>query len=111
MIMDGLDDVDAYMKGKREDFVVHIPEEVNVKAIRHRLNLTQPKFAATFGFSVGRVRDWEQKRFPVDAPSRILLTVIDREPEAVLRALARDDVTGAKHPHTRAKQRRAAGRR
>lgn len=88
MIMDGLDDVDAFLGGEREGFTVHIPEEVDVKAIRNRLNLSQPKFAETFGFSVGRVRDWEQKRFPVDAPSRVFLTVIDREPAAVLRALS-----------------------
>ena len=88
MIMEGLDDVDAFLGGEREGFAVHIPEEVDVKAIRNRLNLSQPKFAATFGFSVGRVRDWEQKRFPIDAPSRVFLTVIDREPAAVLRALS-----------------------
>lgn len=89
MIMNGLDDVDSYVDGARKGFVVHIPEEVDVKAIRQRLNLSQPKFAATFGFSVGRIRDWEQKRFPVDAPSRVFLTVIEREPAAVLRALTR----------------------
>lgn len=89
LIMHGLDDVEAYLAGKREGFAIQIPEEVDVKAIRQRLKLSQPKFAATFGFSVGRVRDWEQKRFPVDAPSRVFLTVIEREPAAVLRALSR----------------------
>jgi putative transcriptional regulator len=88
MIMDGLDDVERYLDGARDGFAVHVPDEVDVKAIRQKLRLSQPKFADTFGFSVGRVRDWEQKRFPVDASSRILLTVIEREPEAVFRALA-----------------------
>ena len=88
MIMGGLDEVGAYVGGERKGFVVHIPEEVDVKAIRQGLKLSQPRFAATFGFSVGRIRDWEQKRFPVDAPSRMFLTVIEREPEAVLRALS-----------------------
>lgn len=88
MIMEGLDEVESYLKGDRAGFVVHIPEDVDVKAIRQKLKLSQPKFADTFGFSVGRVRDWEQKRFPIDAPSRVFLTVIEREPEAVFRALA-----------------------
>jgi putative transcriptional regulator len=88
MITAGLDDVETYFAGNGGGFVAHIPDEVDVKAIRNRLNLSQPKFAATFGFSVGRIRDWEQKRFPVDAPSRIFLTVIEREPAAVMRALA-----------------------
>jgi putative transcriptional regulator len=88
MIMEGLDAVEGYLKGEREGFVVHIPDEVDVRAIRQKLKLSQPKFADTFGFSVGRIRDWEQKRFPVDAPSRVFLTVIEREPEAVFRALS-----------------------
>jgi len=88
MIMDGLDEVESFLQGERKGFAVHIPEQVNVKAIRQKLNFSQPRFAETFGFSVGRIRDWEQGRFPVDAPSRVLLTVIEREPEAVLRALA-----------------------
>lgn len=87
MITSGLDEVEAFIGGKREGFAVHIPQHVDVRAIRQKLNLSQPKFAETFGFSVGRVRDWEQGRFAVDASSRVFLTVIDREPEAVLRAL------------------------
>ncbi|MBN9305115.1 MAG: hypothetical protein BGO82_09595 [Devosia sp. 67-54] len=87
MIMSGLDEVEDFLKGERKGFAVHIPDQVDVKAIRQKLNFSQPKFAETFGFSVGRIRDWEQGRFPVDAPSRVFLTVIDHEPEAVLRAL------------------------
>lgn len=83
----GMNDAIAYAEGRSGGFGVHIPAEVDVKAIRRRLKLSQPDFARTFGFSVGRIRDWEQHRSPIDAPSRVLLTVIEREPEAVLRAL------------------------
>ena len=93
MIMSGLDDVETYLEGNDDGFVVDIPEKVDVKAIRTKLNLSQPKFATTFGFSVGRVRDWEQGRFAIDAPSRVFLTVIDREPAAVLRALRAPNAT------------------
>lgn len=86
-LMAGLNEVERYLKGERGGFVVHVPKQVDVKAIRNKLKLTQPKFAETFGFSVGRIRDWEQGRTQVDAPSRVLLRVIDREPEAVMRAL------------------------
>lgn len=88
MIMSGLDEVEAFIGGDRKGFVVHAPKTVDIKAIRQRLHLSQPKFAETFGFSVGRLRDWEQGRSPVDAPLRMFLTVIDREPEAVMRALS-----------------------
>ncbi|HWU60705.1 MAG TPA: helix-turn-helix domain-containing protein [Ensifer sp.] len=71
-----------------EGYNVHIPAEVDVKAIRRKLGLSQQAFAARFGFSVGRIRDWEQHRSNIDAPSRIFLTIIDKEPEAVERALS-----------------------
>lgn len=80
----------AIAKGEADpsEYVVHIPKGVDVREIRKRQGLTQQAFAERYGFSVGRVKDWEQGRSPVDAPIRILLTVIDKEPEAVVRALA-----------------------
>ncbi len=80
----------AIAKGEADEteYVVHIPKDVDVREIRKRQGLTQQAFAERYGFSVGRVKDWEQGRSPVDAPTRILLTVIDKEPEAVVRALA-----------------------
>jgi len=61
---------------------------VDVKAIRAKLKLSQGAFAERFGFSVATVQDWEQRRRSPEASARVLLTVIDREPEAVQRALA-----------------------
>lgn len=86
----GMGDALAYASGDADgaQFNVHIPAEVDVKKIRTRLKMTQPVFAKKFGFSLGRLRDWEQGRFPVDASSRVLLTVIEKEPEAVVRALS-----------------------
>jgi putative transcriptional regulator len=66
--------------------VVHTPPDV--RAIRTRLKLTQPAFARRFGLPVGTVRDWEQGRAVPDQAARVLLRVIEREPEAVHRAVA-----------------------
>ncbi|PRX08537.1 UNVERIFIED_ORG: putative transcriptional regulator [Martelella mediterranea] len=81
----------AYASGEADvaDYGIHIPEKVDVKAIRKRQNLSQKVFAARFGLSVGRLHDWEQRRSEVDPSSRVLLTVIDRELAAVERALQR----------------------
>jgi putative transcriptional regulator len=49
--------------------------------------MTQSKFAATFGFSLSSVRNWEQGKREPEGPARVLLTVIAREPSAVVRAL------------------------
>lgn len=66
---------------------VHVPADIDVKAIRKKLGLTQAEFAARFGFSHGAVRDWEQGRNRPEQSNRVFLTVIDKEPAAVLRAL------------------------
>lgn len=68
-------------------YAVHIPAEIDVKAIRCRLGLTQQQFAIRFGFSVNTLRHWEQGRRIPEAPTRAYLLVIDREPRAVEKAL------------------------
>lgn len=72
-----------------EGFVVHVPDEVNVRAIRKKLGMTRQAFAARYGFKADTVKDWELKRRRPDQPARVLLKVIDHEPEAVERALAK----------------------
>ena len=68
--------------------VAQFPEQIDVKAIRKRLGLSQAAFAEDFGFGVAAVRDWEQGRRVPEAGVRAYLVVIDREPEAVRRALS-----------------------
>ncbi len=89
-IIQGLKEAIAYEEGTADltQFRVHVPKTVDVRAIRKRLSLTQTAFAQRFGFSAAAVRDWEQSRRRPEASARVLLTVIDREPEAVERALA-----------------------
>ena len=57
------------------------------REIRLRLRLTQEEFAARFGVPLELVRDWEQGVRQPDAAARTLLRVIDRDPDAVIRAL------------------------
>jgi putative transcriptional regulator len=59
-----------------------------VRLLRDRLGLSQPDFAGRFRIPVASLRDWEQGRRVPEAATRAYLTVIEREPEAVLRALA-----------------------
>lgn len=77
----------AYARGETTaGFVRHDPPDV--KRIRTSMKLTQAAFAARFGLPAGSVRDWEQGRAVPDAAARILLRVIERDPEAVERALS-----------------------
>lgn len=77
----------AIAEGEAEPGRAFTPPEVDVAAIRKRAGLSQDRFAKRFGFSAASVRDWEQGRRRPDAAARTLLIVIDREPQAVERAL------------------------
>jgi putative transcriptional regulator len=67
---------------------VFVPSEVDVRKIRRRMKLSQDEFATKFGLPVATVREWEQNRRRPEGAARVLLRVIDREPDAVSRALS-----------------------
>jgi putative transcriptional regulator len=87
----GLEEAKAYLdeSSDKSRYVIHVPSRVNVKKIRTRLGLSQESFAQTYGFALSAVRDWEQGRRQPDRSARILLKVVEKEPEAVTRALAK----------------------
>lgn len=60
------------------DGVAHVPETVDVKAIRRHLGLSQARFAAAYGFTLDAVRNWEQGRRQPDTAARAFLLVIAR---------------------------------
>lgn len=64
------------------------PPQVDVRAIRENLGLSQADFATRFGLEVDTIRNWEQGRYAPDRAAVILLTVIEHHPEAVDSALA-----------------------
>jgi putative transcriptional regulator len=88
-ILRGFEEAIAFAEGTADVslYQVHIPAEIDVRAIRGRLGLTQQEFAVRFGFSVNTLRHWEQGRRVPEGPTRAYLLVIDREPEAVQKAL------------------------
>lgn len=90
-MMEGLDQARAYLEGTADKrrYRVHVPETVNVRKIRSRLGLSQEAFAAAYGFALSAVRDWEQGRRKPERSARILLKIVEKEPEAVTRALSR----------------------
>ncbi|MXX10091.1 MAG: helix-turn-helix domain-containing protein [Nitrospira sp. SB0677_bin_15] len=63
------------------------PSAEHIFAVRKRMKLSRQKFADRFGLDARAVQDWEQGRRVPDRAARVLLTVIDRDPQAVVRAL------------------------
>ncbi|MGH6955631.1 MAG: helix-turn-helix domain-containing protein [Caulobacteraceae bacterium] len=87
-LKDGLREAIAFARGEDAPGLrVHIPAEIDTRAIRARLGLSQAAFARRFGFSVGAVRDWEQGRRCPEPGVRAYLKVIAAEPEMVERVL------------------------
>jgi putative transcriptional regulator len=86
-MMIGLNEVDDFLAGENAGYKVSVPAQVDVKAIRKRLNMTQCRFSDTFGFSLDAVKHWEGGRRTPESSARVLLTVIARNPHAVIAAL------------------------
>ena len=85
--MNGLNQVENYLEGKTNGSRTTLPGEVDVKAVRKRLGLTQAEFSTTFNLSLDNVKNWESHRRQPEAPARVLLTVIQHDPAAVIYAL------------------------
>ncbi|HLH16547.1 MAG TPA: type II toxin-antitoxin system MqsA family antitoxin [Bryobacteraceae bacterium] len=84
-IIEGLDQAIAWSRGERTNARVTLPQvpEVDVKQVRAKMKLSQAQFATKFGLPPATLRNWEQGRSRPDAPTRVLLAVIDKHPEAV----------------------------
>ncbi len=67
---------------------VNPPKEIDVKAIREKLHVSQKEFASYFGVSVRTIQEWEQHRRTPTTIARNFLKVIEKAPKAVLKALA-----------------------
>lgn len=84
----GLEDALSHARGKSigEEHRVVVPI-VDVQAVRVDLGYSQAEFAEAFGISVATLRNWEQGRRIPRGPARLLLAIIQLEPEAVRRVL------------------------
>jgi putative transcriptional regulator len=84
-IIKGLEQAIAWSRGEATNArvtLVHVPN-VDVRAVRTKMRLSQAQFATKFGFPPATLRNWEQGRARPDAPTRVLLAVIAKHPEAV----------------------------
>ena len=80
----------AHAEGKPTGMVEHRLEldAIDAKSIRKGLRLTQEEMARMLGTSTSGYRKWEQGERQPSGAARTLLRVMEKEPEAVLRALS-----------------------
>ena len=87
-IKKGLEEAIEFSKGNKKGAVVHNFSPVDVKIIRKEIGMSQAEFASAFGISLGTLRHWERGDRKPRGPALVLLNVVKKETEAVLRALA-----------------------
>lgn len=88
-LLEGLREAAAWKRGALALEVVNIdpmPPE-RIRAIRKRVARSAREFEARFGIPAATLNNWEQGRRAPDPAARVLLRVIEHDPEAVLRSL------------------------
>ena len=75
--------MDARRERKRSRHAGLQVPHVDVRKVRKKMGLSQGQFATKFGLPPATLRNWEQGRSQPDAPTRVLLAVIAKHPEAV----------------------------
>ncbi len=82
-------DPDARRRTSRELAEAQELGDVDVRSIRKKSALSQAAFATHYGFPLKALREWEEGLRPPGRLARLLLKVIEYQPKAVERALAR----------------------
>ena len=101
-LKNGMQEIDDFLGGAREGYRVSVPAQIDVKSIRKGLHMTQARFSETFGFSLDAVKHWEGGRRTPESSARAFLTVIAKDPKAVIAALHPKKPSKAKDSHRRA---------
>ena len=87
-IKQGLEEALDFSKGKKTKAIVHEFSPVDVKNIRNKVGMSQNEFASSFGISVSTLRHWERGDRSPQGPALVLLNVVAKETDAVLKALS-----------------------
>lgn len=72
---------EALREAKTRQGRVTTPEQMLVRAVRTKLGLSQPEFAARIGTPSATLRDWEQGRFVPPGAVLCLLRLLIAHPE------------------------------
>ena len=87
--VDGMTDTDiARQIAGNADAAPDMAPDIDVRAIREAIGMTQVEFAAAYEFSVRTVQEWERGAKRPSGPARTLLRAIKGDPEGLRKALA-----------------------
>ncbi len=91
-LLEGLREAVEWKRGRLALETVNLDPmpAARVRAIRRKVAKSAREFERRFGIPAATMSNWEQGRRQPDPAARLLLLVLEREPEAVERALANE---------------------
>ncbi len=84
----GLSEAVEFSQGQCPKAIVHHFSAIDVKNLRGSLGMTQVAFASAFGISVSTLRHWERGDRVPQGPALVLLNIMKKAPQLVLKALS-----------------------
>lgn len=88
-IKKGLNEAIDYAQGNRRDAkTTKINFDVDVKKVRTEIGMTQKDFALSFGINLGTLRHWERGDRKPKGPALVLLNLVERDPQTILKLLS-----------------------
>jgi len=76
-----------HAEGRARSARVYVVEVPDVRAIRHKLRMSQLEFAQNYRIPLPTLRNWEQGRRQPDAPAAAYLHAIAKRPRVISEAL------------------------
>ncbi|QEP30663.1 helix-turn-helix domain-containing protein [Pukyongiella litopenaei] len=83
-LLQSLAEAVAHAKGQGPATIHH---PIDPQQVRKKTALSQEQVALLMGMSLSDYREWEQDPHNISGPAAILLRVIEKDPDAVRRAL------------------------
>ena len=71
----------AILRGRKTPSRSFVVDRQEVRQIRENLAVSQGDFAALMGVSVDTVQNWEQGRRTPTGPARVLLAIVQHQPD------------------------------
>jgi putative transcriptional regulator len=87
-LVESMTQMNEIVRGERAPSREFHVDAMAIKALRSKVGLSQPKFAALLHVNLGTLRNWEQDLREPTGPAKALLMAISRDPTHVLKALA-----------------------
>lgn len=83
-LLSGIADMGQHMRGGNVPGVrVREFPEPDVRAIREGTGLSQSRFASLIGVKLKTLQNWEQRRVRPTGPARVLLKIVQQNPETL----------------------------